>query len=149
MSEEAVNVSGGVELAPGVTAGTGAFRWQFARSAGPGGQNVNKVNTKAELWVDLRVVVGLSEGAKMRLVALAGRRITGSGELHISSDSHRSQSMNRAEVMERLRGLIVAVIYEPKRRKKVKPGRAAKRRRLEEKRRRGEVKAGRRGAGEE
>src|SRR5438309_4429111 len=81
----------GVELAPGVYAPEAALRFQYARSSGPGGQNVNKVNTKAELWVPLSAITGLGERASRRLVALAGRRLTAAGELHIAADTERSQ----------------------------------------------------------
>lgn len=134
----------GVELAPGVRAPASALRFQYARSSGPGGQNVNKVNTKAELWVPLDAVAGLTDRAMGRLRASAGRRLTAAGELHIASDSERTQEANRAAVMDRLREMLVAAMHEPKARRKTKPSRAAKRRRVEEKRRRGEVKAKRR-----
>src|SRR5947208_6886839 len=88
----------GVELAPGVRAPESAVRFQFARSGGPGGQNVNKVNTKAEIWVRLDAIYGLSGRAMGRLRALAGRRLTDAGEIHIASDAERSQQANREEV---------------------------------------------------
>src|SRR5437763_16667298 len=93
----------GVDLAPGVRAPESAVRFQFARSGGPGGQNVNKVNTKAEVWVRLDAVYGLTGRAMGRLRALAGRRLTDAGEIHIASDAERSQQANREEVLRRLR----------------------------------------------
>ena len=123
------------------------MRFQFARSGGPGGQNVNKVNTKAELWVPLEALAraGMSGRAIERLRALAGRRVTEAGELHVSSDTERTQPANRAAVLERLRELLVSAMREPKARRKTRPTLASKRRRLETKRRRSEVKAKRRG----
>ena len=137
-------VAGGVELAPGVRVPESALRWQFARSSGPGGQNVNKVNSKAELWLPLDSLA-LSDRAMARLRALAGRRLTSGGEIHISADTERTQEANRAAVLDRLRELLVEAMHEPKLRRKTKPTRASKQRRLESKRRRSQVKARRRG----
>lgn len=136
----------GVELAPRVTAPMSALRLQYARSSGPGGQNVNKVNTKAELWVPVGALAGMTGRAMERLRALAGKRLTSLDELHISSDTERTQEGNRAAVLERLRELLVTAMHEPKARRKSKPSRAARQRRLDSKRRRSEIKASRRGA---
>jgi ribosome-associated protein len=137
----------GVELAPGIRVPESAMRFQFARSGGPGGQSVNKVNTKAELWIPLDALArgGMSGRAISRLRTLAGRRLTDAGELHLSSDTERTQPANRAAVMERLRELLVSALHEPKPRRKTKPSRASKLRRLESKRRRSDVKSKRRG----
>jgi ribosome-associated protein len=137
-----------IELAPGVFAPESAMRFQYARSSGPGGQNVNKVNTKAELWVTADAVSGLTDAARARLRQLAGHRWTAAGEIHISSDTERRQEANRAAALDRLRELLLAAMHEPKKRKKTKPTRASKQRRVEGKRRRGEIKARRRGAGD-
>jgi ribosome-associated protein len=135
---------GGMELAPGVRAAAGAVRFQFSRSGGPGGQNVNKLNTRAEIWVPLDALIGLNTGAIERLRQLVGRRITANGEIHLISETERGQEGNRAAVLERLRELIVRAKVEPKVRRKTKPSRAAKRKRLEGKKRRGEIKSMRR-----
>jgi ribosome-associated protein len=135
---------GGIELAPGVRAPAAAVRFQFARSGGPGGQNVNKVNSKAELWVHLDSITGLNAGARARLTELAGRRLTIAGELHLISETERGQEGNRAAVMQRLREMIVRARVEPKLRRKTKPSRRAKAKRLEGKKRRGVIKAMRR-----
>jgi ribosome-associated protein len=137
----------GFELAPGVRVPESAMRFQFARSGGPGGQSVNKVNTKAELWVPLEALArgGMTGRAIGRLRGLAGRRVTEAGELHLSSDTERTQPANRAAVLERLRELLVSAMREPKARRKTRPSRASKLRRLESKRRRSDVKAKRRG----
>ena len=139
------NPSPGVELAPGVFAPESAMRFQYARSSGPGGQNVNKVNTKAEVWVVVAAITGLTEAARARLHQMAGRRMTAAGEIHIASDTERRQELNRGEVLLRLRELLIQAIHEPKKRRKTKPSKAAKRRRVEGKRHRGQVKAQRRG----
>jgi ribosome-associated protein len=135
----------GIELAPGVFAPGGAVRLQYARSGGPGGQNVNKLNTKAELWVEVNAIHGLRDAARARLRALAGARLTNADEIHITSETARSQEANRQAVFDRLRDLLLRAIVEPKVRKKTRPSKAAKQRRLEHKRRRGEVKRGRGG----
>src|SRR3954471_21782299 len=135
---------GGLEVGPGVRVAESAVRFQFARSGGPGGQNVNKLNTKAELWVPLDALHGLSHRAIDRLRPLAGRRLTVAGELHLTAETERSQESNRAAVLERLRELIVQAKHEPKPRKKTKPSYGAKHRRLKSKKHRGELKAGRR-----
>lgn len=134
------------ELAPGVTALPSALHWQFARSSGPGGQNVNKVNTKAELWLAVTRLTGLSDRAAARLRKMAGKRLTASDEIHIAADTERSQEANRSAALQRLRELLIEAMHEPKPRRKTKPSRASKQRRLDSKRRRAEIKAHRRGA---
>jgi ribosome-associated protein len=137
-----------IHLAPRVWVPEAQVRFQFARSSGPGGQNVNKVNTKAELWVPLNAIVGLSDRARHRLRALAGRRLTTLEEIHIAADTERTQESNRQAVLERLTALVKEAIFEPKPRRKTKPSRASKQRRLDGKKRRGEIKARRGGKGE-
>jgi ribosome-associated protein len=136
---------GGLELAPGLRAPESAIHWQYARSSGPGGQNVNKVNTKAELWLPVDAIVGLTDRARSRLRALAGKRLLSTGELHIASDTHRTQEGNRTAALERLRELLVAATHEPKARRKTKPSRGARERRLQSKKHRSEIKSRRQG----
>jgi ribosome-associated protein len=87
---------------------------------------------------------GLDDAAKHRLAKLAGRRLTAAGEIHLSSDTDRTQQMNRAAVFDRLRELIVAAQHQPKRRRKTRPTRASKQRRLDAKKVRGSIKSHRR-----
>jgi ribosome-associated protein len=141
---EGVPESSSDEILPGVRIPESAMRFQFARSGGPGGQNVNKLNTKAELWVPLDAIEGLSEAATGRLRAMAGKRLTIAGEIHITSETERTQEGNRTAVLDRLRALLAAAVHEPKKRRKTKPSKASKRRRLESKRRKSEIKSGRR-----
>ena len=131
---------GGMELAPGVSAAPDALRMQFSRSSGPGGQNVNKLATKAELWLPLTAITGMSPAALERLQRLAGRRLTAAGEIHLVSESERGQEGNKAAILQRLRELIMQAKVEPKIRKKRKVSRAAKARRVDAKKRRGEIK---------
>jgi ribosome-associated protein len=133
-----------IELAPGVHAPADALRFQFSRSSGPGGQNVNKVNTKAELWLPINSITGITERARARLADMAAHRLTIAGEIHLTSDATRSQESNRSQILELLRELIVHAQHEPKKRKRTKPSKAAKRRRLESKRHRSEIKSHRR-----
>ena len=123
-----------------------ALRIQFSRSGGPGGQNVNKLNTKAELWIALHdLSPHLTHRAMIRLEQLAGRRLTRDRELHFVSEEHRSQERNRLATLERLRELLIQAMAEPKVRKKTKPSRGAKQRRLDQKKRRSVIKARRQG----
>jgi ribosome-associated protein len=133
------------ELAPGVRATPDALRLQFSRGSGPGGQNVNKVNTKAELWLKVTGIIGLAPAALDRLRILAAGRLTTSDEIHIVGESFRSQEANRQDILDRLRELIVRAKIQPKKRRKTKPSAASRRRRLESKRHRSEIKAHRRG----
>jgi ribosome-associated protein len=140
--DDAMTTEGGIEVAPGVRAA--ALRIQFSRSGGPGGQNVNKINSKVQLWVALADLSGLPLDAKARLRGLAGSRLTAGGDIHIASDTHRTQAANRREVMDRLRELIVQAQKRPKTRRKTRPGKAARERRLAGKRQRSQVKSLRR-----
>jgi ribosome-associated protein len=133
-----------VDIAPGVCAAEKALRLQFARGGGPGGQNVNKLNTKVELWVQLSGIEGMNESALRRLAQLAGHRLTRANEIHLSSNAERSQQANRQDVFQRLREMVILAKIAPKRRRKTKPSRASKERRLEGKRRRSEIKSRRR-----
>lgn len=131
----------GIEIAPGVHVPPDALRIQFARSSGPGGQNVNKLSTRAELWVQVAAIFGMTERARQRLRQQAGSRLTKNDEIHLSSDESRSQESNRQAVLDRLREMIVVARYEPKVRRKTRPSRAARERRLTQKKRRGEIKS--------
>jgi ribosome-associated protein len=142
--DDGLTIAGGIEVGPGVRVSAGALRVQFARSGGPGGQNVNKVNSKVQFWVAVADLTGLSAPAAARLRVLAGSRLTAADEIHITSEEHRTQPANRREAMERLRELIVEAQRQPKKRRKTKPGRAARERRLAGKRQRSEIKSQRR-----
>jgi ribosome-associated protein len=132
-----------MELAPGIFVSPAALRFQYARSSGPGGQNVNKVNSKAEVWVAVGALGGMTAAARSRLRALAGSRLTVADEIHIAAESHRTQERNRAEVLGRLRDLLVQASREPRKRRKTRPTAASRHRRLQTKRRRAGIKSNR------
>ena len=136
------------EIAPGVRAAPDALRLQYSRGSGPGGQNVNKVSSRAELWLNLPGIIGLSHSALDRLRKLAGSRLTAADELHLVAENFRSQQANRADIFDRLRELLIQAMKEPKRRRKTRPTASSRRKRLEGKRHRSEIKAHRRGDGE-
>jgi ribosome-associated protein len=119
------------------------LHWQFARSGGPGGQNVNKVATKALLRWDPHASQ-LPIDILMRLRRLAGSYLTQEGEILISSQRHRNQKMNMEDCRDKLRQLLLAAVQRPKTRKKTKPSRASQERRLAHKREQSQRKAGRR-----
>lgn len=118
----------------------------FVRSSGPGGQNVNKVATAVQLRFDVGNSPSLPGDVRTRLIRLAGRRITQDGILIIEARQFRTQERNREDAIERLVELIRAAAVRPKPRRKTKPSRAAKERRIEGKKHRGEVKKMRRTA---
>ena len=106
------------------------FTISFVRGAGPGGQNVNKVATAAQLRFNLAGTTALDAGSKERLRALAGRRVTGEGEIVIIARNHRTQEGNRREALERLGELISRALQVPKTRRATRPTRASNERRI-------------------
>ena len=120
------------------------LRFVTSRSSGPGGQNVNKVETRVSLLFDLDASPRLSDAQKARLRERLATRINRQGILRVTSQRHRTQKANREAALERFRDLIAAALAEPPRRARTRVPKAAKKRRLEQKRRRSELKRQRR-----
>ena len=116
----------------------------FVRSSGPGGQNVNKLSTAVQLRFDVRHSPSLPSDVAVRLMRLAGRRMTKDGVLVLIARNHRTQERNRAEAQERLIDLIQQAAGRPTPRRATKPTRASKQRRIEGKKRRSVIKRQRR-----
>ncbi len=132
-------------ITSGITVPGDSLEVKFTTSTGPGGQNVNRVQTRAVVRLPLDELAPLlAPDALERLRSQAGpARLTDDGVLYIASERTRHQSRNLADARERLAELIRGALPRPKPRKPTKPSRGAKRRRLEDKRRRSAVKRGR------
>ncbi|MHB1157570.1 MAG: alternative ribosome rescue aminoacyl-tRNA hydrolase ArfB [Phycisphaerales bacterium] len=126
-----------ITIAPATAIPASLLRFSFARSSGPGGQNVNKLNTKAVLVVALNDLgLYLPVYAMMKLASQADSE----GRLQFISQEHRSQIANRDRCIEKLREALVRALHRPRKRKPTKPTAGSKRRRIEQKKQRGELK---------
>jgi ribosome-associated protein len=120
------------------------FDFSYARSSGPGGQNVNKVNSKVILKWDIGRTRAIPESVKQRFCQKYKRRISRTGVLTMNSHRFRDQGRNVADVLSKLRELVLSVAEEPKVRKKKRVSRASKQRRLDTKKRLSDKKQSRR-----
>lgn len=118
--------------------------FQFSRSGGPGGQNVNKVNSRVQLRWNIEETSALSDDVRRRLKTKNRRRINNDGELIITSQRYRDQPKNIDDCVEKLQEMVAAAAEKPKRRRTTKPSAGARRRRLQAKRERSERKQSRR-----
>jgi len=131
-------------IEPGLEIAEGELQEEFVRSAGPGGQNVNKVATAVQLRWDVSRSLSLPEPVRARLLRLAAAHLTGQGVLVINARRFRSQERNREDARERLAELVRQALRPPKPRHATRPTAASRLRRLEGKRRRSDVKQQRR-----
>ena len=121
------------------------LRFKFSRSSGPGGQNVNKLNTRAELHFDFAHSAVLSPVQRQRIAEKLAARMSGEGELVVNSERFRTQGRNREDCLDKFAALLVEAIKPPPpKRKKTMPGRAAKARRREDNKRHSNKKMDRR-----
>ncbi|MGH8560226.1 MAG: alternative ribosome rescue aminoacyl-tRNA hydrolase ArfB [Methylococcales bacterium] len=122
------------------------LNFEFYRSAGPGGQNVNKVSTAVRLRFDIRSSQLLPNAAKARLARIAGRRLTENGVLLIEARRFRTQERNRQDALQRLVDMIIKALEKPLKRIPTQPTAASRRRRIERKFRKSALKQARKGS---
>ncbi len=132
-----------IQIAPHIVIDESELEFAFIRASGPGGQNVNKVATAAQLRFDVDNSPSLPDAVKKRLRKIAGKRLSKEGILIITAKARRNQDRNRRDALRRLAILLEQAAQPPKKRRKTKPSAAAKRRRLEAKRRHSQKKASR------
>jgi len=129
-----------IEITSNMSISEDELVFKVSRSGGPGGQNVNKVNTRVTLFFDVGNCENLSDPQKRRILTRLRTRTDKNGVLRVVSQKHRTQKANRQAAVERFQGLLADALKILPVRKKTKVGYAAKQRRLEEKRRRGLLK---------
>lgn len=136
-----IRIPGGPRIDPS------EFRFDATTSQGPGGQHVNRSQTRVVLLWDVDASPSLDEGARRRIHAKLATRINREGVLQVASQKHRSQARNRDATIERLIELLTAAFERPKPRRATKPTRASQRRRVDDKKKRGQIKKARKRPG--
>ncbi len=134
-----------IDVMPGVAIPETEIRFVASRSGGPGGQNVNKVSSRITLLFDVAASASLDDAQKEKIARRLTTRINRDGILQVSSQRHREQGMNRAAALERFADLLRDALTDAPPRRKTRVPRAAKTRRLEDKRKRAEIKSARSG----
>jgi ribosome-associated protein len=122
-----------LDVAPGIQIPMSEFEFTFARSGGPGGQNVNKVNSKAVLRWRVKDTTSLPDAVKQRFLEKYGTRVTTDGDLIMTSQTYRDQARNVDECLRKLAEMLESVVKPPTPRRPTKPSKAAKIRRAESK----------------
>ena len=129
-----------LKIRPDLVVPAAELEFHFSRSSGPGGQHVNTTSSKATLvWPVMHSNI-LSDAQKQRLAGRLHNRINQEGELQVHSEQHRSQHRNRQACRELMAGLVRDALHVPKKRKPTKPSRAARQKRVDEKKQRGKIK---------
>ncbi|MBN1849166.1 MAG: aminoacyl-tRNA hydrolase [Deltaproteobacteria bacterium] len=129
-----------IQITSGIVIDDKEIQMDFIRASGPGGQNVNKVSSAVQLRFDVRSSPSLPADVRARLIRLAGRRVNENGVLIIHAKRFRTQLHNRQDAMDRLIALIKRAAVQPKTRRRTKPPEASKKRTLDEKHIRGQIK---------
>lgn len=134
-----------IEVTETVNIPDGELEWSYARSGGPGGQNVNKVSSKAVLRWSMAASTAIADDVKTRLRATFPSRVTADGDVVISSQQYRDQERNREACVTKLVEMVRQVLVRPRPRRLTRPTKGSKERRLAEKKRRSQQKQARRG----
>lgn len=130
-----------IKITPNLFINESELKFVFIASPGPGGQNVNKLATTAQLRFNIRLSPSLPDEIRLRLLEKLGEKLTREDEIIIKASRYRTQELNRQDAIHRLVALLKNAVYVPKKRKKTKPTRASTERRLNEKKLHGKNKS--------